>query len=149
MTETTLVCDTPSMLTMPDPPCALVLRTDFSNDATWAAVCAASSALSVEGFGATLSFVSDRAFADLSVEQVVALPRVADRGFLFLVDHVTITNPEMPLVVLDLNVEPGRWFRVVPAEMWGVENNLTLANLDFRDFADRVDPDGVFRGFAG
>ena len=136
------------MLTLPDPPCALVLRTDFSDEAAWAAVCAASSTPSVEGFGATLSFVSDPVFADLSVERVVALPTVAYRSFLFLVDHVTITNPEMPLVVVDLRVEPGRWFRVVPAKMWSVENNLTLANLDFRDFVNHVDPDGVFRGFA-
>jgi uncharacterized protein DUF6924 len=31
--------------------------------------------------------------------------------------------------------------------MWGVENNLSLANMDFEEFADSVDADGVFRGF--
>jgi len=28
-----------------------------------------------------------------------------------------------------------------------VENNLSLANMDFEEFADSVDADGVFRGF--
>jgi len=31
--------------------------------------------------------------------------------------------------------------------MWDVENNLSLAILDFADFADAVDKDGIFRGF--
>jgi hypothetical protein len=31
--------------------------------------------------------------------------------------------------------------------MWGVENNLSIANMDYSEFADEVDPDGVFRGF--
>jgi hypothetical protein len=35
----------------------------------------------------------------------------------------------------------------VPAELWSVENNLSLANMDFHQFADNVAPDGVFRGF--
>lgn len=67
--------------------------------------------------------------------------------FVFLVDNVTISDPETPLVALDLLHEPGRWFRVVPAEMWSVENNLSIANMDFFEFAEAADPDGVFRGF--
>ncbi|HKT04997.1 MAG TPA: hypothetical protein VJT31_36240 [Rugosimonospora sp.] len=47
---------------------------------------------------------------------------------------------------MDLADERGRWFRVVPAEMWGVENNVP-GNMFFREFADATDPDGVFRGF--
>ena len=43
--------------------------------------------------------------------------------------------------------EPGRTFRVIPSEMWSVENNLSIANMDFAEFADAVDEDGVFRGF--
>ena len=50
-------------------------------------------------------------------------------------------------VVVDLYDEPGRTFRVIPRELWGVENNLSLANMDYSDFADNVDADGVFRGF--
>jgi hypothetical protein len=49
--------------------------------------------------------------------------------------------------VVDLYAEPGRTFRVVPRETWAVENNLSIANMDFAEFADRADPDGIFRGF--
>ncbi|WP_433341645.1 DUF6924 domain-containing protein [Micromonospora sp. CA-111912] len=135
------------MLTLPDTPCALVLRTDFSDERVWDAVRAASIVPSVDGFGASLSFVSDPAFADLAPEQVAALPKTAYRSFLFLVDNVTVTDPETPLVALDLLHEPGRWFRVVPAKMWSVENSLSIANMDFFEFAESADPDGVFRGF--
>jgi hypothetical protein len=31
--------------------------------------------------------------------------------------------------------------------MWGVENNLSVSNMGFEEFADKVDQDGVFRGF--
>jgi hypothetical protein len=30
---------------------------------------------------------------------------------------------------------------------WSVENNLSLANMDFEEFANAVDVDGLFRGF--
>ncbi|HET7601047.1 MAG TPA: hypothetical protein VFK09_12185 [Gemmatimonadales bacterium] len=49
--------------------------------------------------------------------------------------------------MVDLYAEPGRTFRVVPRETWAVENNLSIANMDFAEFADRADPDGIFRGF--
>jgi hypothetical protein len=36
---------------------------------------------------------------------------------------------------------------VIPTELWSVENNLALGNMDFKDFAQSVDADGVFRGW--
>jgi hypothetical protein len=33
--------------------------------------------------------------------------------------------------------------------MASVENNLSIANMDFIDFAESVDEDGIFRGFSG
>jgi hypothetical protein len=31
--------------------------------------------------------------------------------------------------------------------LWSVENNLSIANMGFDEFADAVYKDGVFRGF--
>ena len=42
---------------------------------------------------------------------------------------------------------PGGRFRVLPAELWSVENNVALANIDFAEFVSALDSDGVFRGF--
>jgi hypothetical protein len=125
---------------------SLLLRTDFSDDAAWAAVCEAVQAPSEEGFQAHVDCVSDRAYDGLSVEQLVALV-ADDRTFAFVVDAITMTHVEQPVLVVDLCDEPGRTFRVIPREMWGVENNLSLANMDYHEFADNVDADGIFRGF--
>jgi hypothetical protein len=38
-------------------------------------------------------------------------------------------------------------FRATPATIQSIENNLTIANMDFEDFANAVDSGGVFRGF--
>jgi len=68
--------------------------------------------------------------------------------FAFLADRLALTDPERPVLVVDLAHEPGRTFRVIPREMWSVENNLSLSNMEFSEFADNVDADGVFRGFS-
>jgi hypothetical protein len=67
--------------------------------------------------------------------------------FAFIADGDAIAGPEQVVLVVDLGDEPGRSFRVTPSEAWGVENNLSTANMGFEEFADAVDEDGVFRGF--
>jgi hypothetical protein len=127
---------------------SLLLRTDFSDDAAWAALCEDVQVPSPEGFRARLDCINDPAYDGLTVEQLVALaPKGGDHTFAFVADHIALTNPERPVLVVDLYDEPGRSFRVIPREMWGVENNLSIANMDYYEFADSVDPDGVFRGF--
>lgn len=44
------------------------------------------------------------------------------------------------------NAERLRTFRVVPHEVWSVENNLSIASMDFDGFLGAVDEDGVVRG---
>lgn len=87
--------------------------------------------------------VDDRRFERFTVEQAVAAgPDGEEPYFAFLADAVTITDPEHPIMVVDLHWEPGRHFRVTPAELYSVENNVTISTMDREDFAD-----GVFRGF--
>jgi hypothetical protein len=131
---------------MPD---ALVLRTDFSDDAAWRAICDAIAAPSPgDGFLANVTFVEDRAFEGAAVADLVAAAAACSqyRSFMFVVDDVTVRDAEHPVLVVDLADEPGRTFRVIPAEMWSVENNLSLANLDFADFSEATDAAGVYRG---
>ena len=129
---------------------SLLLRTDFSDDAAWVALCESVQVPSVEGFQANLDCISDPAYDGLTVAQLVTLaPKGGDHNqvFAFIADRIALTEPEQPILVVDLNDEPGRTFRVIPREMWGVENNLSIANMDYAEFADNADPDGVFRGF--
>jgi len=41
----------------------------------------------------------------------------------------------------------GREFRAVPSQIQAIENNLSIANMDFEEFAESADESGVFRGF--
>ena len=134
------------MKQIPETENALVLRTDFSNDAVWKEVCNAIQE-PVGEFQTYVDFLGQREYDKITVEQVISLiPEESDRSFIFVVDQITISHPDHPVLCLDLVDEPGRTFRVIPSELWSVENNLSLANSDFRNFADSVDPDGVFRG---
>lgn len=127
---------------------SLLLRTDFSDETAWTDLCDQLREPSDEGFLPRLDIVSDRAYEGLTVQELVALnPRDAGHPYAFLADQVTLVDPERPILVIDFFTEPGRTFRVVPAQTWSVENNLSLANMDFCEFAESVDADGVFRGF--
>ena len=126
---------------------SLVLRTDFSDSLAWSDICAEIQQ-PVGEFMAYVECVSDPEYEGLQPEQLVSASALGPyRGYVFVVDRTTLTHPEHPILVVDLNIDPGRTFRVIPAEMWAVENNLSLANMDFDEFADAVDDDGIFRGF--
>jgi hypothetical protein len=134
---------------VPDTNDSLVIRTDYSDDAVWDTVRAAMRARTpMDGFQANVAFVSEPSLNGLDVEQIIGrLPPDRRDSFVFVVDATTLRNPEHPVLVVDLYEQRGRTFRVIPSSAWSVENNLSLANMDFGDFADSVDPDGVFRGF--
>jgi len=124
---------------------SLVLRTDFSDDSAWLAICAAIQA-PVGEFQAYVQCVSDPDYANLEDAALVEALS-GNRSFAFVVDHIALSHPEHPILVVDLSREVGRMFRVIPSHAWSVENNLSLANMDFGEFADAVDQSGIFRGF--
>src|SRR5690349_17165872 len=116
------------MKTIPETRHAAVLRTDFSDDDAWDEVCDEIRAPSGE-FAASVDCVSDRAFEGVTASEVAELVRPDSRHtFLFLVDHDTLADPEHPVLVVDLYTDPGRSFRVIPSELWGVGTNLCSAN---------------------
>jgi hypothetical protein len=125
---------------------ALVVRTDFSDDTAWTSVVSAIKR-PVDGFFAYVDFVDDPAFGGLTVEQLVALRDGLSKSYVIVADAVTMSAPEPSLLVVDLFEEPGRTFRAVPSAIQSIENNLSIANMDFWEFADNVDADGVFRDF--
>jgi hypothetical protein len=127
---------------------AFALRTDFSNEAAWDDLCAAIQEPNGEfGFTATVDFISDPEYTSLTPEQLPPLlSKDSHWTFAFIIDRDALTLSHHPILVVDLVDEPGRFFRVIPSEMWSVENNLSIANMDFTEFADAVDQDGVYRG---
>lgn len=125
----------------------MVLRTDYSNDNSWSAVKVASAA-PVGDFQANLVFVEDPSFEGIGPAELVRVfDGKAARSFMFLADQATMTGPEYELICLDLSDQPGKTFRLIASQTWSVENNLSLGNMDFEDFANSFDGSDVFRGF--
>jgi len=129
----------------------LVLRTDFESDESWKAICdlIRMPVHDVAGdFIAYVEFCDDEAFRDLTLgELLVKVPEGYNHTFLLVVDKFAIQSPEHPILVVDLYDKRGHSFRAIPSQIQGIENNLSIANMDFYEFADNVDEDGVFRDF--
>jgi hypothetical protein len=131
---------------------ALLVRTDFRDDAAWHQLCDEIAEPSQEGFTADVEPVSDPSFGNTNWEHVkAAVPRNHEGSMIVLIaDATTFDRPDHPILVIDLmdfqgeHLEP---FRCIPAELWSVENNLNLANMDWDDFADSADEHSIFRGF--
>lgn len=141
------------MAHIPDTACVQVVRADFSDDWLWTQLTEQILSPTEEGFLAHVDFVEDRSLENLDEAAVVAVfPREYPYRYahpvVFVVDRVTVASPDHPLLVIDLNerVTSGL-FRTTPRQVQSVQNNLSLANMDFFEFARAVDADGVFRGF--
>jgi hypothetical protein len=145
----------------------LFIRTHFGDPAAWEAICqeirkpakeytagfaefAAINAMigqDVGGPQAYVTIVDDPVFADLAPGELTErLPPDNKQTFLLVVDQEAMTNPDHPILVLDVFEHNGRSFRAIPSQIQMIENNLSLANCDWEDFANYVDDDGVFRG---
>lgn len=127
----------------------LVLRTDFSNTAVWEEICATiRQPVGDFGFMANVEFFDDADYYHLHKDQLLKLiPPDYHHSFIMLVDEASIAQPDHPLLIINLYERTGCEFRAVPKQIQAIENNLSIANMDFEDFAGSVAPDGVFRGF--
>ena len=125
-----------------------LVRTDFSDDGAWHSLVAAATAMSREGHQADLRTIDDRRFEGCAPAELIDLGRGwNDAAVLFVADTEALTNPDQPILCVDLFEEPGRSFRCIPSELCGVENNLRISNMDFDEFARFADDQGTFRGF--
>ena len=137
----------PDVNEIPESEAALLVRTDFSDDEAWRAICTAIRK-PAGPFKAFVAFRSDPVNEGLTPDRIqTILPKDTFHSFVFIVDRIAIAGADHPILVVDLYGERGRTFRVIPSEMATVENNLSIANMDFEDFIKALDRDGVFRGF--
>jgi len=129
----------------------LVVRTDFKNQKAWAQICEAIRAPVRDGddsFYANVEFANDIRYQDFSVQRLLAIvPYDYDHSFLMIVDSTSVISPDFAVLVVSLRENRGSNFRAIPSQIQGIENNLSIANMDFHEFAESVDQDGVFRGF--
>jgi hypothetical protein len=133
------------MTAFPHTPEVPLIRTDFSDEAAWEALLKQFREPVVEmGFLAHFTPVSEYSYSGSTLEAL------RDAGFphviVLIADTRTMTDPRHPILVAELHGE-GRTFRTEPGSIQSIENNLTLANMDWEEFADRIDAEGVFISF--
>jgi hypothetical protein len=141
-----------------------LVRTDFTDDAAWQNVVdELTKEIDVDGtpYSAHIELVDDRAFEGLTAAGLAEAAAGKNFWYVLLADHRSMREAalgsELTVVYVDLSVEPedaeefgdvyGRAFRCEAREVvTSVWVNLSIANVDFADFADAVDEDGVYRG---
>ena len=128
---------------------ALVLRTDFSDQAAWDRICAAiRKPVSIFRFHANVEFLDEPQYANIPKDQLLRLiPPNYNHSFIIVADQTAISQPDHPLLIIDLYERSGNEFRSIPSQIQGIENNLSIANMDFEEFSESIDEDGIFRGF--
>ncbi|MEU7004296.1 hypothetical protein [Nonomuraea sp. NPDC046570] len=128
----------------------LVVRTDFSDQERWQAVRDSLGDTDKDGwmkeFSAKVEVVEDPAYQGLTSQQILALlPDGYKDRLLVIADKVTIDSQEMPFLVIELEYP---WeMRVIPSELPSIHANVFIGNMEFGEFAEDADADGVFRGF--
>jgi|SRR5689334_15144783 hypothetical protein len=135
-----------SVPALPESDLALIIRTDYSDDEAWNAIRAVI-ATPVDGFEAYVAYAEHPGYAGLTSAQVVGLFSEAERSYAMVVDSRTISDPEHPLLIIDIFDVAHPEFRAIPMAIQSIENNLSIANMDFEEFASAADEDGVFRNF--
>jgi hypothetical protein len=139
---------TPPQTALPATHNTPVVRTDYSDDARWEALRTAIETPNEDEFRAYVDYLQAPAYRDLTPQDVLALvPEGFGHPIVIVADAAALAGEEMPLLVIDVADERGRTLRVTAEELWGIENNLSIANMDFAEFFAAADADGVFRGF--
>jgi FKBP-type peptidyl-prolyl cis-trans isomerase 2 len=125
-----------------------VIRTDFTDEAIWRKIKKDIAATNSMGFSANVRFIDEKQYNGLTGQELLQrIPGLNEYSCVFVADTTTMSTLEHHLLVLDPSNPEGKTFRVIPSEAWGVENNLSIANMDYSEFADSADPDCVYRGF--
>lgn len=136
---------------------SLLIRTDFTDDDLWRETALAAMAPVSSGFEDGTEFQAGLTCIDNPDNDGLTVPRLLELigsgppYYAFLADHETIVNPEHPIVAVDSGPANtghvrGQTIRVIPEEMWSIENNLSISNMGFDDFVRTTDADGVYRG---
>ncbi|NLE80431.1 MAG: hypothetical protein GX610_12760 [Rhodococcus sp.] len=130
---------------------SLLIRTDFSNDALWqSALRSTGDGEEDEPYYLPFTVVDDHRFDGLTVNDLLQIVP-GDQFYVFVADRRTMEDPEHPLLVVDTGSAAagdagGQTVRVTQPGIESIESNLSIANMDFVDFVDAADSDGVYRG---
>ncbi|GAB18408.1 hypothetical protein GOEFS_054_00210 [Gordonia effusa NBRC 100432] len=131
------------------PDASVLIRTDYTDDVAWTELATAAQAPSEpDEFTANLVLVEGPAWDSISVDELLDQLGNSSTTYVFLADAESIAHPDHPILAVETSVVGrGQTVRVIASRMSSIENNLSLANMDFVEFVEGADADGVFRGF--
>lgn len=125
----------------------VVLRVDFTSQLIWEEICRIIEA-PVDDFYAYVEFLDDPKYEGVTQEELLTqIPNNYNHYFIIMVDRIAISEINHPLLIVDLSPNSKGSFRAIPSTVQSIENNLSIGNMCFEEFARAVDEDGVFRGF--
>ena len=126
----------------------LLVRTDFSNENAWKDLCwELHSPHHDLGILSSIDFYSNPVLEGINVEDLPnKLSKQYPHSFIFIADKVTFERTEQPLLCVNLKDGACNFFRILPAEIWHVENNLSLTEMAFEDIAKQISDVGFFIG---
>jgi len=128
---------------------AALVRVDYSSDHAWSELLEAVTTLSEDGFVPYLQFVDDAALNGLGTEGLrTSLAAGYGQFYVFVADGETFSSTQWSILVLDLHEGSTAQFRTTPSGVQSIDNNLSIANMDFAEFARQAElQGGLFRGF--
>ena len=136
-----------------------LLRVAFDDDAVWERVAAALTGRSAVGGWASrqeslVDDVADRRYEGVEVDRLAKAWPADLLAYAIVADERTMSEGDatgsiaaVSVLYVDLSNERGRTFRTAVDQVAGVSMNLSIANVDFEEYANAAGPDGVFRGF--
>ncbi len=97
---------------------------------------------------AAIEFVESSTFEGKRIEDIISsLPENYPYSFVFFADERTMKETNYPCLVVDL-IEPNHpSFRANAITLASIENNLSIANMGFEEFAEAAKETDVFNGF--
>ncbi|MFJ3895484.1 DUF6924 domain-containing protein [Streptomyces sp. NPDC090083] len=147
---------------------AVIIRTDFSDEAAWRQVAEELEESAPDDDPAESYDVVDAPeLADADTDTILAAVAAHEElweqlSVVFVADSKTMRFETRTLLTVttmtreimgeqgyEAMTEFGREFRTVPSGLHSIHANLELANMDFEDFSAKAhkDPEGIFRSF--
>lgn len=127
-----------------------IVRTDFSDEHAWETAWRDITAPR-EYWGAEVTLdatlISLPEFEGWTGEELAAIVARTRTPILFAVDAVTLASPEHPVLVVEIDPQRDqpRSFRAIPLALLDAQIQLSSANMDWEEFSDAADPDGILR----
>ena len=135
------------MAQLPKSDLSLLVRVSKGDDAAWARLTSVVATENRDGFRAYVEFIDAPEWHYAAFDQLrAAVPaNVNGASVLFAADETALSSEEFPVVVIDL-IQGRPEFRCIASELWAIENNLNISNMDWEEFSGSVDADGIYRG---